>query len=501
MQWSQATQTLQEKRRRELLPERDTLVPMSDAALGRADLDKAEREIYAHIVSRNPEHDFEPTLDRVREACDLLGSPQHAYKVIHLTGTNGKTSTSRMAESLVRAHGLRTGLFTSPHLTSVRERIQIDGAPISQEFFVSLWAEVLPIIEMVDARSLEAGGPRMSFFEVLTVLAFAAFADAPVDVAIIEVGMGGVWDATNVADADVAVIGPIALDHERWLGSTITQIATEKAGIIKPGSVAVVATQSESARGPLTAALPLARAAFTQEDDFEVVYRQAGVGGQMVTLRTPAATYEGIFVPLFGAHQASNAVMALTAVEALLADGSEPAALAGETVEQGFARVTSPGRLEIVRSSPTIVVDAAHNPHGIDALASAINEAFAFEYLTGVVGILEDKDAEGILYGLEAMLDHIVVTKSSSPRSRDIESLAALATRIFGDDRVTVAADVPSAIDAAVQRSESEVEVGGGVVVVGSITLVADARILLGADAPRRVAPGSIIPGFSGRDS
>ncbi len=456
---------------------------MSDASLAGTSLDRAEKEIYQAIVARNPEHDFEPTLDRVREACALLGDPQHAYKVVHLTGTNGKTSTARMVESLVREHGLRTGLFTSPHLSTVRERIQIDGEPISQQAFVDLWEQVSPLIEMVDARSLDAGGPRLSFFEVFTVLAFAAFADAPVDVAVIEVGMGGSWDATNVANADVAVITPIGVDHAQWLGDDVRDIAAEKSGIIKPGSAAVIAQQSEAVTPILADAVAGSAAHATWEGaDLEVVERQPGVGGQLVTLRTPAAVYTEIFVPLYGAHQAHNALLALAAVEALLANGGPASSLNGDVVEAGFAQVTSPGRLEVVRTSPMILVDAAHNPHGVDALADALQESFAFTSLVGVVAILGDKDAEGILAGLETVLDHVVVTQSSSPRAVPAEDLARAAVLQFGEDRVSVEANLPSAIDLAVTRAEADSDMGAGVLVVGSVTLVADARLLVNAD-------------------
>ncbi|WP_062460633.1 bifunctional folylpolyglutamate synthase/dihydrofolate synthase [Demequina soli] len=455
---------------------------MTDLDLGGLSLEEAEREIYAHIVSRNPEHDFEPTIDRVRDACDLLGSPQHAFKVIHLTGTNGKTSTARMAEALVREHGLRTGLFTSPHLSSVRERIQVDGEPISREAFVRLWLEVAPILHLVDARSVEAGGPRMSFFEVLTVLAYAAFADAPVDVAVIEVGMGGVWDATNVADGAVAVITPIGLDHQQWLGDTLADIASEKSGIIKDGAAVVISEQSTAVLPVLEAAVAERGAsAYWEGSQLEVVERQPGVGGQLVTLRTPAATYADLLVPLYGAHQAHNALLALAATELLLGDGA-PMSLAGDTVEAAFAAVTSPGRLEAVRTSPLILVDAAHNPHGIDAMVDAIEESFAFETLVGVVGILDDKDAEGILAALEPALAHVVITASSSPRAIPVDRLASLAAEIFGEERVTAADSLPDALDAAVQRSERDNDLGAGVLVVGSITLVAEARMLTSAD-------------------
>jgi len=444
---------------------------------------QAEERIYRAIIGRNPEHDFDPKLTRVRDACAMLGDPQHTFRVVHLTGTNGKTSTARMTESLVRAHGLRTGLFTSPHLTTVRERIQIDGEPIGQEQFVSLWQEVEPIIDLVDERSAAAGGPRMSFFEVLTVLAFAAFADAPIDVGVIEVGMGGSWDATNVADAQVAVIGPVSLDHMAYLGNTLAAIATEKAGIIKPGSVVVVAEQSESVVPVITAAAVAAGAAVQWEGaDIEVLERQAGVGGQLVTLRTEAATYAELFIPLYGPYQAHNALLALAAVEALLADGGPATALVGETVEEGFAAVTSPGRLEVVRTSPMILVDAAHNPHGIDALAGAIEESFSFNTLVGVVGILADKDVEGVLAGLETFLDEIVVTASSSPRAVPAEELGEKAREIFGASRVHVSSGLNDAIDQAVQLAERDSDVGSGVLIVGSITLIADARIALRAD-------------------
>lgn len=455
----------------------------SDLTLGGLTPDEAEREIYQHILSRNPEHDFEPTLDRVREVTDLLGSPQSAFKVVHLTGTNGKTSTARMVESLVREHGLRTGLFTSPHLTTVRERIQIDGEPISQADFIRLWQDVAPIIHMVDAKSIDGGGPRLSFFEVLVVLAYAAFADAPVEVAVIEVGMGGVWDATNVADGDVAVVSTVSLDHAQWLGNDLAGIAREKAGIIKDGAAAIIAQQSDAVTPVLLQAVAERGArALWEGDAIEVIDRQPGVGGQLVTLRTPAATYADLFVPLYGEYQARNALLALAATEALLADGGEPQALNGDTVEAGFAAVTSPGRLEAVRTSPMILVDVAHNPAGIDALVGALEESFAFESLVGVVGVLADKDAEGILAGLEGVLDHVVVTASASPRAIPAHELAEIARSVFGDDRVTEASDLPDAIDQAVQAAERVHDMGAGVLVVGSVTVVAEARILMGAD-------------------
>jgi len=440
------------------------------------------REIYGEIMARNPEHDFEPTLDRVLKVCDLLGNPQNAYRSIHVTGTNGKTSTARMIESLVDEYGLRTGRFTSPHLTSVTERIAIDGEPISVARFNETYDDVYPYILMVDAESEAAGGPRLSFFEVLTVMAFAAFADAPVDVAIIEVGMGGEWDSTNVITSDIAVITPISLDHQKWLGDTVREIAENKAGIIKAGSTAVIAEQTESALEPIEDAAAARGAHLVLEGrDMHVASRTPAVGGQMLTLTTPAGTYQDIYLPLFGEHQAQNALVALVAVESLIAGGG---VLEGPIVEAGFGKATSPGRLEIVRSSPTILVDAAHNPGGAQVLVDALDESFNFERLIGVIGILADKDAETVLAILEPVLAEVVITQSSSARSHEVEDLAAIARDVFGEDRVYVEERLDEAIDVAATRAEyfdtTGVGTGTGILVAGSVILAAEARILLG---------------------
>ncbi len=442
---------------------------------------EALREVYAGILERAPEHDVAPSTERVEAVCDLLGHPERAYRVLHVAGTNGKTSTSRMAERLLREHGLRTGLFTSPHLTSVTERIQVDGEPLSAAAFVAAWQDVAPYVHMVDARSAETGGPRMSFFEVLTVMAFAAFADTPVDVAVIEVGMGGRWDATNVVEPEVAVITPIARDHERWLGHDLVDIAGEKAGVLKEHVTAVIAEQREEVEGVLLAAAAERGARVLREGvDLEVVGRQMAVGGQVMDLRTPGGLYTGIFVPLHGEHQAHNAVLALSAVEAMLRGVG---ALDAVPVEAAFADTHSPGRLEVVRTSPTVLVDAAHNPHGAEATVAALSEAFAFERLVGVVAILADKDVEQILAALEPALDEIVVTRSSSERALDVAELAEVAVDVFGEDRVHTAERLDEAIARAADLAEQGTggsPTGAGVLVTGSITVVAEARILLG---------------------
>jgi dihydrofolate synthase/folylpolyglutamate synthase len=450
----------------------------ADDAAARADLDR----IWAHIVARAPEHDFDPTLARVARVFEILGDPQHSFRSIHLTGTNGKTSTARMTERLVREHGLRTGLFTSPHLTSVTERIQIDGEPISAQGFVDTWNDVYPYIQIVDGELQGSGQSQLSFFEVLTVVAFAAFADAPVDVAVVEVGMGGEWDSTNVINAEVAVVTPIALDHQQWLGHTVEEIAQVKAGIIKDGATVVSAVQPDGADEVLAAAAAAHHARLLREgEELAVVERTVAVGGQMLTLRTAGAVYQDVYLPLFGEHQAHNALLALAAGEALLTGGR---ALDGALVEAAFGDATSPGRLEVVRSSPTVVVDAAHNPAGVEALVAALDEAFAFTRLVGVVGILGDKDAEGVLATLEPVLAEIVVTQSSSPRSTPPDELAEIANDVFGEDRVHVAETLAEALQVAVDLAESGDETGvgagTGVLVTGSVIMAADARILLG---------------------
>lgn len=455
---------------------KDARAAAEDAA-AQADLER----VYQHIVSRAPEHDFDPTIDRVRRLFELLGDPQHAFRTIHLTGTNGKTSTARVAERLVREHGLRTGLFTSPHLTSVTERIVVDGEPLSARRFVEVWEDVYPYVQVVDAELAETGQSQLSFFEVLTGVAFAAFADTPVDVAIVEVGMGGEWDSTNVVDAEVAVVTPVALDHERWLGSTLEAIATVKSGIVKDGATVVSAAQRPEVEEVLRARAERVGARLLREGvDLDVAARHVAVGGQLLDLRTPAALYTEVFLPLHGEHQAHNALLALAAVEAFLGGR----ALDGTLVEAAFADVTSPGRLEVVRSSPTVIVDAAHNAAGAEALAAALGEAFDLRHLVGVVAIMADKDAEPLLAALEPVLAEVVVTRNSSERSADPTDLAELAADVFGEDRVHSTERLDEALQVAVDLVERDdavgVGTGSGVLVTGSVVTVADARVLLG---------------------
>lgn len=459
---------------------------------GDAALSARAREIYHEILRRTPEHDFDPTIDRVRRIVDVLGDPQRSFRAIHLTGTNGKTSTARMIDALLRELGLRVGRFTSPHLSTVRERIAIDGEPISQAAWVQAWEDVAPYIQIVDDELVDSGkyGPNgiLSFFEVLTAMAFAAFADAPVDVAVIEVGMGGEWDSTNVVDAEVAVITPIALDHQRWLGHSVAEIAGVKSGIIKPGATAVVATQEEDVAEVIAARAGEVNARLVIEVEGEdvaslpgiaVLDRQVAVGGQVISLRGIGGTYEEIFVPLHGAYQAHNALLAVAAVEAFLGGVALPA----DVVEAAFAGVTSPGRLELVRNSPTVLVDAAHNPAGARAAMEAVAEAFAFDRLIGVFGVMGDKDVEGILVELESSLAEIVVTHSSSMRAMELDDLADLARDVFGEDRVHVVERLDDAIALAADLAENDADgvgVGSGVIALGSVVIAAEVRTLFG---------------------
>lgn len=457
-------------------------------------------QVRRDLEARWPESRISPTLARIRSLTQFLGDPQRAYPVIHVTGTNGKTSTARMVESMLRAFGLHTGLVTSPHLSDLRERIRLDGEPISVEAFLTIHDEVAPVLAMADEASRLEGGPALSFFEVMTALAYAAFADAPVDVAVVEVGMGGAWDATNVADGQVAVVTPIGLDHAEYLGDTLAEIAAEKAGIIKPAASVVLAAQvPEAAEVLLAAAAQMEAPAGLEGIDFAVAERRVAVGGQLLALQGMGGRYDDVFLPLHGEHQARNAALALAAVEAFFGVGpvqrgpdglrQDPDAPARQLdpgrVREGLATVSSPGRLEVVRRAPTVLVDAAHNAHGARALAAAVADSFAFTHLVAVVGILADKDAEGILAALDPVVDSVVVTRSSSPRALPVTDLAALAAEVLGSGRVVAVDRLDEALERAIGLAEAGAPagVGAGVLVTGSVTTAGEARLLLGAES------------------
>ena len=434
--------------------------------------------VQAALDARTPGRDeltaMVPDLARITDLADLLGSPQKAYPSIHLTGTNGKTSTTRMVDALLRAFGLRTGRYTSPHLSSVTERIAIDGQPAAAEVFARAYDDVAPFLDIVDDRHPH----RVTFFELLTAMAFSAFADAPVDVAVVEVGMGGTWDATNVVHAGTAVVMPVSLDHPE-LGGTVAEVATEKAGIIHEGAVAVLAAQPIDAAGVLLRRAVEVGAEVAREGvEFGIARRSIALGGQLVSFAGLGGSYDEVFLPLHGPHQASNAACALAAVESFLGGGR--GTLDIDAVREGFAAADSPGRLEVVRRSPTILLDGAHNPAGVAALVAALSEAFTFDRLVGVVAVLRDKDVHAMLELLEPVLESVVCTTNHSPRALSAEELAARAIEVFGRDRVAVEPLLPDAIEAAVTLADpGATAVAAAVLVTGSLYTVGEARTLL----------------------
>jgi dihydrofolate synthase/folylpolyglutamate synthase len=451
-----------------------------------------------HLLDQRwPETKIEPSLTRINALMDLLGSPQRGYPSIHIAGTNGKTSVARMVDALLTALQRRTGRTTSPHLQSAVERIAIDGHPISPAQYVATYSEIEPYVQMIDQQSQEAGGPAMSKFEVLTAMAFAAFADAPIEVAVVEVGMGGRWDATNVIDAPVAVITPISVDHVEYLGGDIAGIAAEKSGIIAkadegaPDTVAVIGRQVPEAMEVVLAQTVRADAAVAREDsEFAVLGRQIAVGGQVLQLQGLGGVYSDVYLPLHGEHQAHNAALALAAVEAFFGAGAQRQ-LDVDAVRAGFAAATSPGRLERMRSAPTVFIDAAHNPAGAAALAQTLGEEFDFRFLVGVVSVMADKDVSGILTALEPVFDRIVVTHNGSPRALDVESLALAAEQWYGPERVITAENLAAAIETAtalVDDAFAGGEVGDdgfsgtGIVITGSVVTAGAARTLFGRD-------------------
>jgi dihydrofolate synthase/folylpolyglutamate synthase len=438
------------------------------------DFREAGDAVYEQLLERAGESNPRPRLAPTRRAVELLGDPQRAYPIIHLTGTNGKTSTSRIAESILRAYGLRTGLMTSPHLVRFNERIMIDGEPITDEALARNWDDIQPYIEMTDVELEAAGEPRLTFFEVLTVLAFASFADAPIDVAVVEVGMGGEWDSTNVGDGQVAVFTPISLDHTSRLGNTVAEIARTKSGIIKPAASVVSARQPPEALVELERAAELSEATLAVEGGpFAVVSTAVAVGGQLITVRGIAGEYRDLFLPLYGAHQAQNAAVAIAAVESFLGAGGQK--LRAELVEEGLAAATSPGRLQLVGIEPTVLVDAAHNPAGAQTLANALRSYFDFDEIAFVVGILRDKDARGIIAELAPLAARIYVTQSHSDRAAPYDELADHIEE-WTHDAVASYDDLAEAIEAA--REWALAEPKRAVVVTGSITLIGDAMTI-----------------------
>jgi len=429
--------------------------------------------IEAALLKRWPENRIEPTLDRIAALVDILGSPQLSYPTIHIGGTNGKTSTSRMIDSLLFEMGLRTGRFTSPHLESFLERISINGEPIPAAEIIFAYNDIAPYLDLMDAKFEHP----ISFFEAITALAFAAFAEHPIDIGVIEVGMGGQWDATNVVDADVSVMMPIGLDHMENLGETLTEIAQTKAGIIKENGFVVMAQQEpESAVELLKQAASVGADVAREGIEYSVLSRAVAVGGQLVTIQGIKGIYSDIYLPLHGKHQATNAAAALVAVEAFFGDQE----LNLEAVRAGFANVKSPGRCEVLHRDPTIIIDAAHNPHGAAAIAETIAGEFTFDEVIGVFAPMGDKDVRGILLELEQVMDSIIITANSSSRAMAIPDLEKIAQEIFGVERTFSAPSLESSIEKAVAdavRPLSDDSIG--ILITGSVVAVGEARTIV----------------------
>ncbi len=446
-------------------------------------LDAREEEKFIQIMkvldAKWPESKIEPSLDRIKALVDILGAPQDTFRSIHIAGTNGKTSTSRMIDSLLQAFELRTGRFTSPHLESPLERISLNGTPITPTFFNYTYNDIASYIDLIDQRS-DSNGIPLSYFEVMTAIAFAAFADAPIDVAVLEAGMGGEWDATNVVSSDVAVMMPIGLDHQEYLGETIAEIAETKAGIFESGKPVVMAHQEmEAAQVLMRKAAEMEAIPLREGLDFGIEKRSLAVGGQLLTIQGIGGTYEEIFLPLHGRHQGSNAAVALITLEAFLGGGSN--ALDSDVIREGFANTSSPGRLEIMRRNPTVMIDAAHNAHGAIALSQALAEEFTFDRVIAVVAILGDKDVVKFLNELSKVADEIIVTRNSSPRAMPIEDLKRIAVDIFEEGAVSAAPSIAAAIQEAVEKA-SQPNVSIGVLVTGSVVTAGAARALLKRD-------------------
>jgi dihydrofolate synthase/folylpolyglutamate synthase len=425
------------------------------------------------LLARWPESRIAPSIERIAALVDILGSPQLTYPTIHVGGTNGKTTTSRMIDALLFAHGLRTGRFTSPHLETYLERIAINGQSIDPKELIFSYNDIAAYLDLMDEKFEHP----ISFFEAITAIAFVAFAEHPIDVGVIEVGMGGQWDATNVVQADVSVIMPIGFDHMEYLGNTLHEIASTKAGIIKENGFIVLAQQEpEAAKELIRKAAEVGADVVREGIEFSVTSRAIAVGGQLLTIQGVNETYEEIFLPLHGRHQASNAAAALVAVEAFF--GDQPLDI--DAVRSGFAAVASPGRCEVVHRDPTVILDAAHNPHGARALAETLRSEFNFDEIIAVVGILGDKDAAGIFKELESIVDHVIVTQSSSDRAMASSEVEKIASSVFGVDRVFETQDLFQAIDKAISDSVRPLsDATVGVIITGSVVTVGQARTYL----------------------
>jgi len=424
------------------------------------------------LLNRWPETRIAPTLDRIAALADALGSPQLSYPTIHIAGTNGKTTTTRLIDSLCFQLGMRTGRFTSPHLESFLERISINGEPISPEGMIATYNDIALYLDLIDSRMPN----KLSFFESMCALAFVAFAEFPVDVGIFECGMGGEWDSTNVINADVSVITPIGFDHMEYLGDTLEKIALTKSGIIKESAFAVLARQEPDVAQVLMHKCAQVDATPIREGiEYSVKNRALAVGGQLISIAGVYGEYNDLFLPLHGAHQASNAATAIAAVEVFAGESK----LDEEVVREALVNATSPGRCEIIMRNPTVIIDAAHNPHGAQSLKRTISEEFDFDSIIGVIAPMGDKDVDGILEELESVVNRVIVSKNSSHRAADLSELRASAQGIFGSERVTAIESLQEALVKAIEQAKLDNGVSDSntaVLVAGSVVTAGEAR-------------------------
>ncbi len=434
--------------------------------------DLANLDVIEKALNRRwPENKIEPSLDRILALTDALGSPQYSYPTIHLAGTNGKTTTSRMIDQLFTELGYRVGRYTSPHLESFTERISIKGEPISVESMIATYNDIALYLDLIDSRQPHP----ISYFEALTAMAFVAFAEYPVDIGVIEAGMGGQWDATNVVSSQVSVMTPIGFDHMEYLGNTLEEIATTKAGIFKPESNVVLSAQTpEVAKVLLAKAAKVSANVFREGVEFSVKNRSLAVGGQLISLHGMFADIDEIYLPLYGVHQANNAAVALAAVEAFT-----QVKLDEDLVRSAFSKVKSPGRCEIVYTDPLVIIDAAHNPHGVAAITQTINSEFDLELVIAVVAVLADKDVDGILAQLVNSVDYLVTTQSNSPRALSAEQLSKVALRYFKEEQIEVISDLTAALTFAIEKATLANQINEGVaavLVTGSVATAGSAR-------------------------
>ncbi len=427
------------------------------------------------LLNRWPETRIAPTLDRIAALVDALGSPQLSYPTIHIAGTNGKTTTTRLIDSLCFELGMRTGRFTSPHLESFLERVSINQEPISPEGMIATYNDIALYLEMIDSRMPN----KLSFFESMCALAFVAFAEFPVDVGIFECGMGGEWDSTNVVNAAVSVITPIGFDHMEYLGDTLEKIALTKSGIIKPNSFAVLARQEpEVAQVLMHKCAEVDATPLREGVEYSVKNRALAVGGQLVSISGIYGEYENLFLPLHGAHQAANAATALAAVEAFAGETK----LDESAVREAFANATSPGRCEVIMRNPTVIIDAAHNPHGAQSLRKTIKEEFDFESIIGVIAPMGDKDVDGIFEELEDVVSQVIVSRNTSHRAADLDELQARAKSVFGANRVVAIESLTDAIRSAIDQAKLENainDLNSAVLISGSVVTAGEARAII----------------------